>query len=492
MESQLRGQRALTLPWRALASATVDGLRGAGRMLPVSVRIRLAPLAFRIERAQSRLTGRDIVHPLNDFRPLRAAHEFDPRRIAMISVGLHLGGTERQLVSLMRALAERGCPPDLFCERLGEGDGSDFYLPAVAGYPGAVRSVVPFDDAQPVLQALRADQQQGLADVLQWLPAALRRLTLRFVAEFLISRPGVVHAWGDSSSVAAGYAARIVGVPRIIVAGRGQNPTNFGNVHPCMREAWRQLAACRTIRMINNSAAGVQDYAAWLGLPAERFEIHRNGVDPAAFSAASSDQVASLRRRLGIPAAAPVVGSLMRLAVEKQPMLWMKMASHVARRRADVHFVVFGSGPLAAKMRSFARAHGFGERMHLPGPIERVDLAFGLFDVLALTSRFEGTPNVLIEAAVLGVPVVTTAAGGAVECVEPGKTGIVAREWRGEAIAAQVLAILGDPAWSARVRAHGPRFVAEKFGQTRMVDEAMAFYGLSPSGAVVSTAAAMN
>lgn len=480
------------MPWRALASATVEGLRGAGRLLPVSVRIRLAPLAFRVERAQSRLTGRDVVHPLNDFQPLCAPHDFDPRRIAMISVGLHLGGTERQLVSLMRALAERGCPADLFCERLGEGDGSDFYLPALAGYPGTVRSVVPFDDAQPVLMALREDQQQRLTDVLQWLPATLRQLTLRFVAEFLLSRPGVVHAWGDSSSVVAGYAARIVGVPRIVVAGRGQNPTNFGKVHPCLGEAYRQLAACPTVRMINNSAAGARDYAAWLGLPAERFEIHRNGVDPSTFPAAAADQVASLRQRLGIPTGAPVVGSLMRFAVEKQPMLWMNMASHVARRRPDVHFVGFGSGPLAAKMRSFARAHGFGDRMHLPGPTERADLAFGLIDVLALTSRFEGTPNVLLEAAMLGVPVVTTAAGGAVECVEPGRTGVVVHDWRGEAIAAQVLAILGDPAWPARVRAHGPRFVAEKFGQARMVDEAMAFYGLSPSGAVASSAPAME
>jgi glycosyltransferase involved in cell wall biosynthesis len=246
-----------------------------------------------------------------------------------------------------------------------------------------------------------------------------------------------------------------------------------------MREAYRQVAACSQIRLVNNSQAGAIDYAAWLKIKPDRMGVHRNGVDPSSFSKAAPQRIAALRKSLGIPDGARVVGSLFRFYPEKDPLLWAEVARHVANKHADVHFVVFGVGPLKATIEDFARKHQFVDRLHLPGTIKEANLALGLYDVFVLTSRFEGTPNVIIEATMLGVPVVTTAAGGAVETVDPAATGLVEHDRDADRIASKVLSILDDPSWRKRAPERGPEFIMERFGLERMVDEAIAYYGFS-------------
>src|SRR5262249_16369307 len=99
-----------------------------------------------------------------------------------------------------------------------------------------------------------------------------------------------------------------------------------------------------------------------------------------------------------------------------------------------------------------------------------------LFDVFLLTSQFEGTPNVVIEASLLGVPVVATDAGGTREAVCEGTTGFLVQQPGPTAVAERVLAIPDDPAWPARARRQGPAFIESRFGLERMLDETLALY----------------
>src|SRR5262249_11571167 len=100
----------------------------------------------------------------------------------------------------------------------------------------------------------------------------------------------------------------------------------------------------------------------------------------------------------------------------------------------------------------------------------------GLLDVFLLTSEFEGTPNVVLEASLMGVPVVATDAGGAAEAIQEGVTGFVVRSASAAQIATQVVHILKDPAFSEQVALSGPRFVLERFGLERMIAETIALH----------------
>jgi glycosyltransferase involved in cell wall biosynthesis len=72
-----------------------------------------------------------------------------------------------------------------------------------------------------------------------------------------------------------------------------------------------------------------------------------------------------------------------------------------------------------------------------------------------LTSRFEGTPNVVIEAQAAGLPVVAPNVGGTSEALLDGVTGILVRNRQASCLASAVLDILGDPSWAERCTTKG-------------------------------------
>jgi len=98
-------------------------------------------------------------------------------------------------------------------------------------------------------------------------------------------------------------------------------------------------------------------------------------------------------------------------------------------------------------------------------------------NALFLSSVFEGSPNVLIEAQALGVPVVTMPAGGAVETVDDGRSGWVAGSGTAREAAERLIALVEHPELCRRAGAHAAEFVRSRFALERMVEETAAVYG---------------
>ncbi|HRJ68241.1 MAG TPA: glycosyltransferase [Beijerinckiaceae bacterium] len=418
--------------------------------------------------------------PLSDFSPLLERDAFSGGPIVLCNNALAWGGVERQIVNTLNGLAAETTESlGLLCVRLDAGPDYGFYLPSLDGFRGFVRNAVtPGEAAARINAMVRADRAGDLSAQIAWLPSHVQEEVRRFVGEFLTLKPSVVHVWQDALSISAGMAAKLVGVPKIIVASRNMAARRFAYHQPYMATGYRELAACPDVVFLNNSEAGARDYAGWLGILPDRFELLRNGVDEASLSRPPSEATAALKARLGIPPDAPVLGSVFRFYDEKQPMLWVQAAGIVAKALPQTHFVVFGTGPLMGEVWKFAERQGFADRLHLPGTIEDVALGVSLFDAFMLTSQLEGTPNVVLEASLLGVPVVATNAGGTVEAIADGLTGYVARHGQAEALAELVLKVLRDPIWPARAREHGPSFISQRFGLKRMIDETVALYGL--------------
>jgi glycosyltransferase involved in cell wall biosynthesis len=99
-------------------------------------------------------------------------------------------------------------------------------------------------------------------------------------------------------------------------------------------------------------------------------------------------------------------------------------------------------------------------------------------NVFVLTSEFEGTPNVLLEAQWLGLPIVAIDAGGTRESFECNVTGLLATHAEPEEVASLIVRYLEDDAMVATARLHGPHFVSRVFGVDRMIQETIELYGL--------------
>jgi glycosyltransferase involved in cell wall biosynthesis len=185
-----------------------------------------------------------------------------------------------------------------------------------------------------------------------------------------------------------------------------------------------------------------------------------------------------LRARLGIPGDAPVVGSIYRFSEEKRLLLWIETGIEISRARPECHFIIFGSGPMRKRIETISRRRGLAKKLHLPGAITDTALGLSLFDIFLLTSRAEGTPNVVLEASALGIPVVATEAGGIREAIDEGITGYLVEQARPSVIASSVLRVLQAANWRAGIQISGPDFVERRFGFDRMIAETLKLCGL--------------
>ncbi len=474
----------VALPRRIIAGLYTWARPHVRRFLPLAARHRLAGVARFFDwvgtpSVAAAFQARGM--PLARLAPVQAAEHFDGP-VVLVNNALAWGGVERQIVYTLTGLQERlgGAQTGLLCLRLGTDANHDFYRSALTGYRGTLRNVIPIDEAGEVLaRHVPPARLREIEECIAWMPGGPREEVLRFLADFLSLRPKVVHVWQDALSVSAGMAARIAGVPRVIIAGRNVAPVNFAYFRLYMEFGYRELADCAGLTMLNNSVAGAASYAQWLGQGVDRFVVLRNGIDTAIIAKPLPEDVADLRRRSGIPEGVPVIGSIFRFYDEKRPLLWIEAAALIAARRPEAHFVIFGTGPMREEMLRLARRKGLAARVHLPGTVAAPEQALALMDAFLLTSAFEGTPNVVLEAGLLGVPVVATDAGGTAETIDPGVTGFVSTSATAEELASQVLAVLNDERLRAVVRAAAPNFVLRRFGLARMVDETISLYGLA-------------
>ncbi|MGE5269220.1 MAG: glycosyltransferase, partial [Thiohalocapsa sp.] len=407
-----------------------------------------------------------------------ARYEPVPRRVIAISASLAPGGAERQLVTMLRGLADPAFGLDLalFCVSLDARTRRDFFLPLLADT--AVEVVVPptpGDAAAPM-----PDECARFSRLIGHFPDDMVRPIGFWLAEFRRRRPQIVHAWQDATNLTAVAAALLAGVPRIVLAARSVRPDNpRRRLKRYMQEAYRAVLGHKSVVLSNNSRAGADDYALWLGLDPAAIEVVYNGIDFAELErgvdpAATRDA----RDGLAIPADAPVLGSAFRMSEEKRPSLWVEAAAAVARAAPRAHFVVCGDGPMRTEMAALAARLGIADRLHLPGPQSNIASWYKAMDVVMLTSRHEGLPNVLLEAQCLGVPVVAPDVGGMSETVWQGVTGWTIRDADAASLAERVLYCLGDAEWLARARAEAPRFVKQRFDTASMLRRTLEVYGI--------------
>jgi glycosyltransferase involved in cell wall biosynthesis len=401
-----------------------------------------------------------------------------PGRVVMVCGSLQPGGAERQVVNTLAGIAASPVESvTLLCDFLHESPmaRNDFYLP-LAQQSGAAIRVIKNAGNDSEKESL----PRGFLDVASSLHPSLVADVINLYHELRALRPQVVHAWLDWSNVRAGLAAVLAGVPKVVLSGRNLSPRHFAlntdYFHPVYRALMEQPGG--RVVLLNNSQAGANDYADWLSILPERIKVIRNGVSFSETMRPSPEYNAAFRARLGVPSGAALVGGMFRLNLEKQPLLWLEAAAKIAETLPDTHFVIFGQGPMRPQMESLIKTLGMESRVHLCEVIAPSLDGLSPCDLILLTSSGEGTPNVLLEAQWLGLPVVTTNAGGAPEAVLDGVTGLVVRQNDADAIANAVVAILQNRTFREAAQKEGPSFIAARYGISRMIEETLAAYEL--------------
>jgi len=168
------------------------------------------------------------------------------------------------------------------------------------------------------------------------------------------------------------------------------------------------------------------------------------GVDLQKFSKGNG---AAVRKRLGIPSNAVVIGHVGRLALEKNLEFLASSVAAYLKKETKVHFLVGGEGPLKAKIREIFSKQGAGKRLHLAGVLKDQALVdcYHAMDIFAFASLSETQGIVLVEAMAAGVPVVAIDASGVREVVKDGYNGRLVFEEDQDHFLAALSWCLGQP-----------------------------------------------
>lgn len=187
------------------------------------------------------------------------------------------------------------------------------------------------------------------------------------------------------------------------------------------RRAWVRLLLRRASGVAALTEGSAEILRTTFGVPAARLQVIRNARDTSVFSPATADERLRARARMVGDLPGPVVALVGALAPEKRVDVAIEA---IARTRTGARLVVVGAGPLEAALRAQADAVAPG-RVHFLGAGVVMPPVYHGSDAVVLSSASEGVPGVLVEAALSGLPVVSTDVGFVRDVVVPGETGLL-------------------------------------------------------------------
>ena len=200
-----------------------------------------------------------------------------------------------------------------------------------------------------------------------------------------------------------------------------------------------------------------------------------NGVNTRTYDPAHHDG-AAVRAEWGIPADAPLVGTVAVFRTQKRLDHWLEVARRVREAVPEVHFLLVGDGPLRAEVEAGIRERGLESVVHLAGLQEETRPYFAAFDAYLMTSQFEGLPIALLEAMAMGVPPVVTAVGGMPELVTDGLNGHLRPFAATDDLAESTARLLRDEVHHEALGAAARQTVVAGFSMERMQGELEAIY----------------
>jgi len=199
-----------------------------------------------------------------------------------------------------------------------------------------------------------------------------------------------------------------------------------------------------------------------------------NGVDVERFSPGPS----GVRGRLGLPAKALVLGFVGRLTCDKGLPELMEAFDTILHAEPEAHLLLVGwfdaaEDALSADLRGRIESL---PHVHCVGFVTDTAPYYRTMDLMVLPTRREGFPNVVLEAAACGIPVITTIATGSRDSVVPEVTGLLIPPGYPEAISEAVIKLLRNPERRLRMGAAARAWVVEHFADQRVLGLITAFY----------------
>lgn len=287
------------------------------------------------------------------------------------------------------------------------------------------------------------------------LPRVYRELK-KIMLEF---SPRIVHTWLTRGNVIGRLAAKNAGVPIVVSSLRVMESEKKYHL-------WSERLTHRWSQIVTVNCTALREFAVEkIGIPWEKIVLIPNGIDLPDIETASISKSAEHF----------VVGTIGRLHRQKGIDVFLRSAKIVHEKFPQCRFWIAGEGPEKETLESLTR------QLHLESSVKFLGLArssevMPRLDLFVLASRWEGMPNVILEAMALRKPVVATSVGGATDLIEQERQGLLVTPENAEALAASVIKLIENESLRRRLADAAYRKAKENFSLDRMIAAYENFY----------------
>ncbi|NOX60882.1 MAG: glycosyltransferase family 4 protein [Chloroflexi bacterium] len=300
---------------------------------------------------------------------------------------------------------------------------------------------------------------------------------LRLIRE---RRYHIVHTHLAKAGMLGRWAARRAGTPIIIhtVHGATFSPaqSRLSNALYLMLE--RRAAKWTDVMISVGDDLRRRYLAAGVGRP-EQYVIIHSGMDLSAFLQAGREKAARgrlIRAELGLSEQDFVAGYVAALEWRKGHHHIVEAARRLRPRYPQLHFLFVGEGFDRPRIEALVNEAGLGDRIHFTGYRTDVADVMAAFDVKLFASNREGLPQVLVQAAAVGLPVIAFEAEGVCELVHDGVNGYHLAYGDVNGMVERLEHFILHPEQAAAMGARGPALVDDRWQIATMQRKTIELY----------------
>jgi glycosyltransferase involved in cell wall biosynthesis len=210
------------------------------------------------------------------------------------------------------------------------------------------------------------------------------------------------------------------------------------------RPGWlTQLRYSRLVDRVTAVSAAARQALIQAGIPPHKIQVIYSSVDCDQFRPGCAPD---LRKQLGIPVDAHVVGVVGHLTPRKGQHFLLQATPTVLARIPHTYFLFCGEGEFRQRLEQIAAALGVSKHVRFLGFLHDVRPVLRTLDVFVLPSLREALGVAILEAMAMGKPIVASRVGGITEAVEHERTGLLVPPGNAEALSQSLVRLLRAPA----------------------------------------------
>ncbi|MDR1114495.1 MAG: glycosyltransferase family 4 protein [Candidatus Margulisbacteria bacterium] len=280
-------------------------------------------------------------------------------------------------------------------------------------------------------------------------------------------KPDIVHTHTAKAGAIGRLAAKLAGVKKIYHTFHGHVfHSYFGKFKTQAFIFLEKILARFTTKIIAISAKQKAELISYGIAKSDQISVVRLG-----FELNKLQPVPNYwRRKYRLSPQTILVGIVGRLTAVKNHEYFLEIAREVCWQNDNVRFIIIGDGELREQLTVSAKLKNLDSKVFLAGFLNDARKIYSDLDIVALTSRNEGTPVTLIEAMACGKPVVSTNVGGVADIIDNNRTGYLAPQDQPEVFAQKLLRLCRSKTLRKNIGRHARKKILKLYDVKRLVE----------------------